>query len=119
MIKLSFCLHRLPHLSREEFQSYWRNTHAPLVRKNREPLRIRRYVQCHAATTELNDAVRAGRNAPEMYDGVAELWWENFDDLRRRWRRRKVRRPDSNCSKTNANSSTLRARRSGSAASSK
>jgi uncharacterized protein (TIGR02118 family) len=81
MIKLSFCLHRLPHLSREEFQSYWRNTHAPLVRKNREPLHIRRYIQTHAATTELNEAVRAGRDAPEMYDGVAELWWESFDDL--------------------------------------
>jgi uncharacterized protein (TIGR02118 family) len=81
MIKLSFCLHRLPHLSREEFQRYWREDHAPLVRKNRKALRIRRYVQTHAATTELNDAVRAGRNAPEMYDGVAELWWESFDEL--------------------------------------
>src|ERR1700678_2108587 len=81
MIKLSFCLHRLPHLSREEFQRYWREDHAPLVRKNRESMRIRRYVQTHAATTELNDGVRAGRGAPEMYDGVAELWWESFDDL--------------------------------------
>lgn len=81
MIKLSFCLHRLPHLSREEFQAYWRNTHAPLVKKNRAALRIRRYVQCHAATTELNDLIRAGRNAPEMYDGVAELWWGSFDEL--------------------------------------
>jgi uncharacterized protein (TIGR02118 family) len=81
MIKLSFCLHRLPHLSREQFQHYWRNTHAPLVKKNREMLRIRRYVQCHAITTELNDLIRAGRNAPEMFDGVAELWWESFDDL--------------------------------------
>jgi uncharacterized protein (TIGR02118 family) len=81
MIKLSFCLHRLPHLSREEFQRYWRDTHASLVRKNSAPLRIRRYVQTHAAATELNEAVRAGRNAPEMYDGVAELWWESFDEL--------------------------------------
>ncbi|HBT35125.1 MAG TPA: EthD family reductase, partial [Hyphomonas sp.] len=24
MIKLTFCLRRLPHLSREEFQRYWR-----------------------------------------------------------------------------------------------
>jgi uncharacterized protein (TIGR02118 family) len=81
MIKLSFCLRRLPHLSREEFQRYWRETHAPLVKKNGAVLRIRRYVQCHAITTELNDLVRTGRNAPEMYDGVAELWWESFEDL--------------------------------------
>ncbi|MFT5776135.1 EthD domain-containing protein, partial [Hyphomonas sp.] len=30
MIKLSFCLRRLPHLSREDFQTYWREQHAPL-----------------------------------------------------------------------------------------
>ena len=82
MIKLSFCLHRLPHLTREAFQKYWHETHAPLVAKNRGALRIRRYVQMHSATTELNDLIRAGRSAPEMYDGVAELWWDSFDDLR-------------------------------------
>lgn len=81
MIKLSFCLHRLPHLSREAFQAYWLETHALLVRKHQKALRIRRYVQTHALTTELNDMIRAGRSAPEMYDGVAELWWDSFADL--------------------------------------
>ena len=81
MIKLTFCLHRLPHLTRETFQAYWLNTHAPLVARHREALRIRRYVQMHSTTTELNDVVRAGRNAPAMYDGVAELWWDSFEDL--------------------------------------
>jgi uncharacterized protein (TIGR02118 family) len=81
MIKLSFCLHRLPQLTREAFQRYWFQTHAPLVARHREVLRIRRYVQMHAATTELNEMIRAGRGGPEMYDGVAELWWESFDDL--------------------------------------
>jgi len=81
MIKLTFCLHRLPDLTREAFQRYWRESHAPLVAKHREVLRIRRYVQMHAATTALNDVIRAGRGAPEMYDGVAELWWDSFDDL--------------------------------------
>jgi uncharacterized protein (TIGR02118 family) len=82
MIKLTFCLHRLPNLSRDQFQKYWFETHAPLVARHREVLHIRRYVQMHAATTELNDVIRAGRNAPEMYDGVAELWWDSFDALR-------------------------------------
>lgn len=81
MIKLTFCLHRLPDLTREAFQTYWFENHAPLVAKNRGVLRIRRYVQMHSASTELNELVRAGRNAPEMYDGVAELWWDGFDDL--------------------------------------
>jgi hypothetical protein len=31
MIKLSFCLVRLPSLTREAFQAYWLGTHAPLV----------------------------------------------------------------------------------------
>jgi len=81
MIKLTFCLHRLPDLTREAFQRYWFQSHAPLVARHREALRIRRYVQMHAATTDLNAVIRAGRGAPEMYDGVAELWWDSFDDL--------------------------------------
>jgi len=81
MIKLSFCLHRLPHLSREAFQSYWFEKHAPLVRQHRSALRIRRYVQCHAVSSAVNEAIRAGRGAPQMYDGVAELWWDSIEEL--------------------------------------
>jgi uncharacterized protein (TIGR02118 family) len=81
MIKLTFCLHRLPHLSREAFQKYWFEKHAPLVKKHSKLLGIRRYVQMHSATHELNAVIRAGRNAPEMYDGVAELWWDSFEAL--------------------------------------
>jgi uncharacterized protein (TIGR02118 family) len=81
MIKLTFCLHRLPSLSREAFQDYWLNKHAPLVAKHKDTLRIRRYVQMHTATTDLNDGIRAGRGGPEMYDGVAELWWDSLEDI--------------------------------------
>jgi len=81
MIKLTFCLHRLPHLTRTAFQEYWFEHHAPLVAKNREVLRIRRYVQMHSITDAFNDAIRASREAPEMYDGVAELWWDTLEDL--------------------------------------
>lgn len=81
MIKLTFCLHRLPHLSRDAFQKYWFENHAPLVKKHSRVLAIRRYVQMHSATHELNAVIRTGRNAPEMYDGVAELWWDSFEAL--------------------------------------
>ncbi|HEX4861923.1 MAG TPA: EthD domain-containing protein [Rhizomicrobium sp.] len=81
MIKLTFCLHRLPSLSRDAFQSYWREQHAPLVARHAKVLRIRRYVQTHALTVPFNDAIRASREAPEMYDGVAELWWDSLEDL--------------------------------------
>jgi uncharacterized protein (TIGR02118 family) len=81
MIKLVYCLRRLPHLSREEFQRYWRETHGPLVRGNAEVLRIQRYVQVHTLDTPLNDVIGTSRGAAEAYDGVAELWFEREEDL--------------------------------------
>jgi uncharacterized protein (TIGR02118 family) len=81
MIKLTFCLHRLAPLSREQFQSYWRDVHAPLVTSHAHALRIRRYVQLHSSTTELNEILRTSRGGPVPYDGVAELWWDSLDDL--------------------------------------
>ena len=77
MIKLAFCLRRLPHLTREEFQRYWRETHAPLVRRHAGVLRIRRYVQAHTLDDPIQEALRASRGGPEPYDGVAELWWDD------------------------------------------
>jgi uncharacterized protein (TIGR02118 family) len=77
MLKLTFCLRRLPALTREEFQRYWRETHAPLVRRHAPALGIERHVQVHAAHDDLGAALRAGRGAPEAYDGVAELWWRD------------------------------------------
>ena len=81
MIKLTFCLKRLPHLSRAEFQKYWLENHAPLVARHRHVLRISRYVQMHSGTDEMNAAVAASRGGPEMFDGVAQLWWDSFDDI--------------------------------------
>ena len=81
MVKLSFCLHRLPHLSRAEFQRYWREEHAPLVARHREALRIQRYIQLHTADSPANALLRASRGAPEEYDGIAELWWRSEADL--------------------------------------
>ncbi len=81
MMKLVYCLRRLPHLSREEFQRYWRQTHGPLVRGHASTLRIRRYVQVHTLESPTNDALRRSRGTLEPYDGVAELWYESAEDL--------------------------------------
>jgi uncharacterized protein (TIGR02118 family) len=81
MIKLTFCLVRLPTLTREQFQKYWFENHAPLVTRHREVLRIKRYVQLHSGTAEMAAAIRASRNAPEEFDGVAQLWWDSFEDI--------------------------------------
>ena len=82
MIKLMYCVRRLPELSREEFQRYWRETHGPLVRERAQALGIRRYVQTHTLDSQLNEAMRASRGSdPNIFDGVAELWWDSVEDL--------------------------------------
>ena len=81
MIKLTFCLVRLPHLSREEFQDYWFNKHGPLVASVKDVLRIRRYVQMHSLPPQVSEGIRVTRGGPEGYDGVAELWWDSFEDM--------------------------------------
>ena len=81
MLKLTFCLRRLPHLSREDFQRYWLEKHGPLVRSVAGPLRIKHYVQMHTTSTPYNAALQQSRGGPEEFDGVAELWWESLDDL--------------------------------------
>jgi len=67
MIKLVFCLRRLPHLSRRL---------APV-------LGVKRYVQVHTVTSAFSEAMSRHRGAPEDFDGVAELWWESVDDFAR------------------------------------
>jgi len=81
MIKLVYCLRRLPHLSLAEFQRYWLQQHGPLVRSLTGALRIKRYVQVHTLDHPLNEALRRSRDAAEPYDGVAELWWESADEM--------------------------------------
>jgi uncharacterized protein (TIGR02118 family) len=81
MIKLTFCLVRLPHLSREEFQAYWFDKHGPLVASVKDAIRVRRYVQLHSLPTGVSEGIRASRDAPPEFDGVAELWWDSFEAM--------------------------------------
>jgi uncharacterized protein (TIGR02118 family) len=82
MIKLVFTLRRREDLTREEFQRYWREQHAPLVKRHADALQIRRYVQVHARETDLDDAIAGPRGSePRAYDGVAELWWDSLEEL--------------------------------------
>ncbi|HIF63778.1 MAG TPA: hypothetical protein EYQ35_06470 [candidate division UBP10 bacterium] len=50
MIKLCFCVHRLPSLTREQFQDYWHSTHAALLKRHAEVLGTE---QAQAAVAEL------------------------------------------------------------------
>lgn len=83
MLKITFCLKRLPSMSREDFDAYWRVRHAPLVRKHAATLGIRRYVQLTPAVPELAGPAAAARGAPDSdYDGIAELWFESEAAMR-------------------------------------
>lgn len=85
MLKMTFCLRRARHLSWVEFSDYWRDVHAPLVRANAELLGIRRYVQVRTLEEPwLQDGLRARNGgAPAAFDGVAEVWVDSLEDLRR------------------------------------
>lgn len=81
MVKLIYPLHRKAGMTREEFQRYWREVHAPLVASHADAMRIRRYIQSHTLTTPFDAAYVARQGGTtEPYDGVAELWWDSLED---------------------------------------
>lgn len=82
MIKMIFCLRRREGMSLAEFQDYWFNRHAPLVKECAPDLRIRRYVQSHRTDiAELAAAPDARGCVQPPYDGVAELYWDSAEDV--------------------------------------
>lgn len=79
MIKLVFCLNRLPGMTREQFQTYWRETHAPLVQRYAAVLEIARYVQSHTLPAGAVPLAQARGSSGQDFDGVAELWWDSME----------------------------------------
>lgn len=81
MIRLTFLLRRKPDMSLAEFQKYWRENHGPLVAGHAHTLNVLRYVQVHALEDQGGQAGNPRGVMEEPYDGVAELWWNNRDEL--------------------------------------
>jgi EthD domain len=82
VIKIVFCLRRLPTLSPDEFFQYWLQHHGPLVLRHAKALRICRDTQGHSFTdARIAPAVDARGCQVPPYDGVAEVYWENVEDL--------------------------------------
>lgn len=72
MLKACTLIRRKPGMSVEDFQAYWRTTHADVVKKMPQ---VRRYVQSHP--------LMGGYRKGELeYDGVAEVWVDDTDALR-------------------------------------
>jgi uncharacterized protein (TIGR02118 family) len=71
MVKIVYCITKRPDLSHEEFFRYWKNIHAPIGAKIP---RLRKLVQSHRINIP-------GDNHAPAYDGIAELWFDNIEDL--------------------------------------
>lgn len=82
MIVLVYAIRRLPTLSEEDFQEYWRDQHGPLVASFSTTLGIRRYVQNHSILDHpVNCAVRDKNDGYLPLDGHEFYWFENHDVL--------------------------------------
>lgn len=82
MLRVTFCLKRLPELTREQFQDYWRNSHAPLVKEHAAALGIRQYVQSHSLTLPGAFPLADVRGSSGLdFDGVAQLWWDDMQSF--------------------------------------
>ncbi len=81
LIKMVYCVTRHPDVSQAEFQNHWFEVHGPLVKKYASAIKIRRYVQSHTLQSDVNDLLRASKGTVAPYDGIAELWWESWDDF--------------------------------------
>jgi uncharacterized protein (TIGR02118 family) len=73
LVKVFSLLTRKPGSEVAAFQQYWRGHHGPLAAKIPQ---ARRYLQCHVRPSGYVDG-RAPR-----YDGVAEMWFDDFQAVR-------------------------------------
>ncbi len=80
IVKFYYVLHRLPNLSREDCQLYWRMNHGPLIRSWAPAMGILRYIQVHTLDDAIADQPRKNRGKMEdIYDGHAELWMDGAE----------------------------------------
>lgn len=87
LIKLCFCMRRLPHLTREEFRTYWRRVHPRAAGPEAaRALGMRKYVQLHALPEDVNRRVASSRPGLEPeFDGIAEVWLDSLEAYERAW----------------------------------
>jgi uncharacterized protein (TIGR02118 family) len=86
LLKITFLMRRLPHLSREEFQTYYRKVHTRAAGPNAtDALGMRRYVQLHALPEDVNDKFGESRGGEPSFDAVAEIWLDSYEAYERDW----------------------------------
>ncbi|MEU7043997.1 EthD domain-containing protein [Streptomyces varsoviensis] len=73
MLKLIFMINRVEGMSYERFVEHHRNQHAPLFTSIPEAERyVRKYTVSHPVPAESYPA--------RAYDGLTEIWFENWED---------------------------------------
>ena len=83
MLTMIFCLRRQQHLSRAEFQAYWRDRHGPLMSKNMAAFGARQYSQLHTLDGPEADFIATSRGTREPYDGTVIVQWDDLKTFRR------------------------------------
>lgn len=73
VVKIVYALKERSEHSLEEFQTYWRDTHGPLVTSFQNALQMIKYVQVHRAPGEVDTGLRASREALVSKDPVFNI----------------------------------------------
>ncbi len=86
MVKITYCMRRLPHLTREQFQEYYRKKHTRVLERDEAAkLKMRRYVQLHAHPEEICATLDKGRGGEPSFDAVAEIWLDDLETMEAAW----------------------------------
>jgi hypothetical protein len=93
MIKIFYLMRRLPHLSLEDFQSYWSEKHPQAAPEDAfSTLGVKRYIQVLPLETEARNLVIGPRTGlVEPFDGIAELWVESIEAIETNWSTEKAK----------------------------
>ena len=87
MIRISYLMRRLPHLSLEEFQSYWSEKHPQAAPEDAfSVLGVEKYVQVlHLDTESRNLVIGPRTKLVDPFDGMAELWVDSVEAIEKDW----------------------------------
>ena len=86
MLKITYNMRRLPHLSRDEFQDYYRKSHTRVLNaEEADLLGMRRYVQLHPLSEAECEKLDNGRGGEASFDATAEIWVDDYDFYLEHW----------------------------------
>jgi uncharacterized protein (TIGR02118 family) len=82
-IKVFEFLRRTPGTTAEQFHTYWRDVHAPMIADDPSLRRhVRRYELNHRLPQDSDRERQEGEFSDTGWDGVAVLWFDSVDDMR-------------------------------------